>query len=82
MSALLEQISPAPHERIPGAGLLAWRTLLHDIEIPLVRLGGLNIAALDRKETAELMYRLARAPRPHTRPWILTSANGEVVSIT
>lgn len=80
LSATLQACPPAALTRIPGAGLLAWRTVLNGIDIPLVRLGGLNIAALDRRETAELMLRLARAPRPHGRPWILTSANGEVVS--
>ena len=65
----------------PGARLLRWQSHFASIPgIPLVRIGGINIAALDRDETADLMVKLTQCERPQKRPWILTSANGEVLS--
>lgn len=80
MSVTTQDCQSEAMPRIPGANLLTWSSQLSGIDIPIARVGGLNIAALDRQETADLMLRLARTPRPHKRPWILTSANGEVVS--
>lgn len=52
-----------------------------DKPIPTVRVGGLNVAALGREETAELMLQLARERAgTGTPPAILTSANGQVLS--
>lgn len=48
--------------------------------VPISQLGGMPIAALGMKETADLMVEIARSdPRPHM-PVYLTSANGEVLS--
>jgi N-acetylglucosaminyldiphosphoundecaprenol N-acetyl-beta-D-mannosaminyltransferase len=49
--------------------------------LPSARVGGLRIVALDRKDTAELMVRTAQQRRGQGgRPYVLSSANGEVVS--
>lgn len=42
--------------------------------------GGLPVARLDRRQTAELMIQLATEFRRRDRPWIGTSANGHVLS--
>jgi len=48
--------------------------------VPVIRLGGMAIAALGMRETVDLMIEAAQAsPRPG-RPLYMTSANGEVLS--
>jgi exopolysaccharide biosynthesis WecB/TagA/CpsF family protein len=56
----------------PGRDLLA--------SLPRVRLGGLPIAALDRGATADAILSAIRLRRPGSRPLILSSVNGEVIS--
>jgi N-acetylglucosaminyldiphosphoundecaprenol N-acetyl-beta-D-mannosaminyltransferase len=51
-------------------------------DVPLVSVGGMAIAVIDRKQSAELMVRLALARRGSRRaPAIITSANGQVISM-
>ena len=49
-------------------------------DVPHALVGGLRIAALDRRQTAQLMVETAIARRGAGRPLLLSSANGEVVS--
>lgn len=49
-------------------------------QVPKVRIGGLPIAALDRRQTADLMIAAARVRTRGSRPLIFSSANGEVLS--
>ena len=49
-------------------------------QVPRVVLGGLPIAVLGRDETAKLIVNSGLARRRGDRPWIFTSANGEVIS--
>ena len=51
-------------------------------EVPLVTIGGLPIAVIDRARSAQLMIDAALARRDaQTRPLIFTSANGQVLSL-
>lgn len=53
-----------------------------DTSVPTVRIGGLDIARLDRAETADLIVSLAmRRDRQQAPPPFLTSANGQVLSL-
>ena len=50
--------------------------------LPLVTIGGLPIAVIDRAKSAQLMIDIALARRStQTRPLIFTSANGQVLSM-
>lgn len=50
--------------------------------LPLVRIGGLPIALIDRAGSAELMIEAALARRGRrSRPLVFTSANGQVLSL-
>ena len=50
-------------------------------QLPYAQVGGLRMAALDRQATAELMVKVARERRGQGgRPYVLSSANGEVLS--
>lgn len=59
-------------------GEMGSRALLPNV--PRVRLGGLDIAVLDRNETADLMVDAALGRLGGGRPLIFSSANGEVIS--
>jgi len=51
-------------------------------DVPLIWLGGLPLAAIDRLGSARLLLDLARAPRSsRRRPPVITSANGQVISM-
>ena len=54
----------------------------HDLmsEVPRVTVGGLQVAALTRNETAELMITVAKQRARTGPPPLFTSANGEVLS--
>jgi len=54
----------------------------HDLmsEVPRVTVGGLQVAALTRNETAELMITVAKQRARTDPPPLFTSANGEVLS--
>ena len=53
-----------------------------DWTLPLVTIGGLPIAVIDRTQSAQLMIDAALARRgTQTRPLIFTSANGQVLSL-
>lgn len=53
-----------------------------DWTVPLVEIGGLPIAVIDRARSAQLMIDAALARRDaQTRPLIFTSANGQVLSL-
>ena len=53
-----------------------------DWTLPLVTIGGLPIAVIDRARSAQLMIDAALARRDaQTRPLIFTSANGQVLSL-
>jgi N-acetylglucosaminyldiphosphoundecaprenol N-acetyl-beta-D-mannosaminyltransferase len=53
-----------------------------DWTLPLVTIGGLPIAVIDRARSAQLMIDAALARRgAQTRPLIFTSANGQVLSL-
>jgi N-acetylglucosaminyldiphosphoundecaprenol N-acetyl-beta-D-mannosaminyltransferase len=50
-------------------------------QLPHAQVGGLRMAAIDRQQTAELMVKLALQRRGQSgRPFVLSSANGEVLS--
>src|SRR5690242_18844183 len=54
----------------------------HELNIPRVSVGGLPLAVIDRRDSAELMVRAALARRGSgTPPLIITSANGQVISM-
>jgi len=55
-----------------------WRHLMG--EAPRVNIGGLQVAALTRAETAELMITVAKERARAGPPPLFTSANGEVLS--
>jgi N-acetylglucosaminyldiphosphoundecaprenol N-acetyl-beta-D-mannosaminyltransferase len=59
-------------------GEIGSRALLPNV--PRARLGGLDIAVLDRTETADLMVDAALGRLGRDRPVIFSSANGEVIS--
>ena len=48
--------------------------------VPKIRVGGLDLAVIDRARAAELMLSAARFRRRGRRPLYLTSANGEVIA--
>lgn len=49
-------------------------------DVATVQVGGMDIAVLDRAATADLMIGRAQSHQRGTRPLILSSANGEVLS--
>ena len=49
-------------------------------EVPRVTVGGLQVAALTRAETAKLMINVAKERARTGPPLLFTSANGEVLS--
>src|SRR5262245_3283938 len=52
------------------------------VSIPLVSIGGLPLAVIDRHESARLILDLARSQRlQRTPPAVITSANGQVISM-
>lgn len=52
------------------------------VSIPLVSIGGLPLAVIDRRESARLILDLARSQRlRRTPPAVITSANGQVLSM-
>ena len=60
----------------PSAGASTLR------DVSLIWLGGLPLAAIDRHASARLLLALARAPRSsRRRPPVITSANGQVISM-
>jgi exopolysaccharide biosynthesis WecB/TagA/CpsF family protein len=60
---------------MPGSD---WHHLMNDV--PRVTVGGLQVAALTRAETAELMITVAKRRARSGPPPLFTSANGEVMS--
>jgi N-acetylglucosaminyldiphosphoundecaprenol N-acetyl-beta-D-mannosaminyltransferase len=57
-------------------------TMRHELNIPRVSVGGLPLAVIDRRDSAELMVSAALARRGSgTPPLIMTSANGQVISM-
>ncbi len=64
--------APLTHRDGPLAHLMS--------EVPRARIGGLPIAVLDRRQTADLMISAARVHARGNRPLIFSSANGEVLS--
>ena len=50
------------------------------VETPKAIVGGVEMLALDRAETADLVVRLAKARRGGDEPVTISSANGEVIS--
>ena len=56
--------------------------MLHELNIPRVSIGGLPLAVIDRKESAEFMVGAALARRGKAKaPLVITSANGQVLSM-
>jgi N-acetylglucosaminyldiphosphoundecaprenol N-acetyl-beta-D-mannosaminyltransferase len=63
-----------------ASGECADPTIEHDV--PLVLVGGLPLALIDRKDSAELMLAVALSRRGSGRPPpVITSANGQVISM-
>lgn len=48
--------------------------------VPVIKVGGMPIAALSRQQAADLMVAAARAHRRGDPPFYFTSANGEVIA--
>jgi N-acetylglucosaminyldiphosphoundecaprenol N-acetyl-beta-D-mannosaminyltransferase len=71
-SSGLDLPNPSPTRRRGDIAALAG--------VPLVPIGGLPIAVIDRAASARLIIDLARS-RPGRRPVVMTSANGQVVSL-
>jgi N-acetylglucosaminyldiphosphoundecaprenol N-acetyl-beta-D-mannosaminyltransferase len=56
--------------------------MLHELNIPRVSIGGLPLAVIGRKESAEFMVGAALARRGKAKPpLVITSANGQVLSM-
>jgi len=77
-------LSPSRAQTVPSADARphASGTFAADHGIPLVSVGGLPIAVIDRKDSARLMVEVALSRRGSGGPPpIITSANGQVISL-